>query len=173
MAALSLSRRHDEIIGRQVMARRPPGWRFHRDGLEVTVFAGTDVQDHRSAPADPGNRLAVPLSACAAASTSGTSHSRDAMLTASASLSTVGTSYWTRAAAGGALRCVGRTGIPRCAATTVTASSASACMPRACACGATSGPPAPGGDGTATGRSGIYGRLTRRYIVMCPARPCA
>jgi len=82
------------------MAAALPGWRFKREAFELTVFAGLDVQDHRFTPLDPGNRLAGPMSARAAGSMSGTSRLHDGMLTASASISTIGTSYWTRAAAG-------------------------------------------------------------------------
>ena len=46
-----------EITGRQLMGAALPGWRWNRPGLEVTVFAGLDVQDHRYRPDDPGNRL--------------------------------------------------------------------------------------------------------------------
>src|SRR5256885_4978575 len=46
-----------EITGRQTMVAALPGWRWNRPGLEVTVFAGLDVQDHRYRPDDPGNRL--------------------------------------------------------------------------------------------------------------------
>src|SRR5438270_6880670 len=34
-----------EIMGRQVMAAALPGWHWNWPGLEVTVFAGLDVQD--------------------------------------------------------------------------------------------------------------------------------
>jgi len=34
-----------------------PGWRFARDSLTVSVFAGAVVQDYRLRPADPGSRL--------------------------------------------------------------------------------------------------------------------
>ena len=34
-----------------------PGWRFVRDSLTVSVFAGPVVQDYRLKPNDPGSRL--------------------------------------------------------------------------------------------------------------------
>ena len=34
-----------------------PGWRFVREALTVTLFAGAVVQDYRLAPFDPGSRL--------------------------------------------------------------------------------------------------------------------
>jgi hypothetical protein len=88
-----------EITGRQMMASILPGWRFRREGLEVTVFGGLDVQDHRFAPDDP-NRLRGTHAGARAGFDIWYEPFRDAMVTASASLSTVGTSYWTRAAAG-------------------------------------------------------------------------
>lgn len=89
-----------EVIGSQIMGAALPGWRWHREGLEVTVFAGLDVQDHRFRPDDPGNRLRGTHLGLRGGFDVWYEPMRDAMVTASASLSTVGTSYWTRAAAG-------------------------------------------------------------------------
>ena len=77
-----------------------PGWRWHRPGLELTVFAGLDVQDHRYRPDDPGNRLRGTHVGARGGFDVWYEPLRDGMVTASASLSTVGKSYWTRAAAG-------------------------------------------------------------------------
>ena len=46
-----------EVTGRQLAAFVLPGWRFTRDKMMVTVFAGLDVQDHRHTPFDPGSDL--------------------------------------------------------------------------------------------------------------------
>ncbi len=89
-----------EITGRQMMAAALPGWRWRREGLEVTVFGGLDVQDHRFTPDDPGNRLRGTRVGARGGFDVWYEPFRDAMLTASVSLSTVGKSYWTRAAAG-------------------------------------------------------------------------
>jgi len=89
-----------EITGRQLMGSAMPGWRWHRPGLEVTVFAGLDVQDHRYRPDDPGNRLRGTHVGARGGFDVWYEPLRDGMVTASASLSTVGKSYWTRAAAG-------------------------------------------------------------------------
>jgi len=89
-----------EITGFQTMGAALPGWRWTLPGLEVTVFAGLDVQDHRFRPNDPGNRLRGTHVGARGGFDAWYEPFRDAMLTASASLSTVGTSYWTRAAAG-------------------------------------------------------------------------
>ena len=89
-----------EITGRQMMAAALPGWRWRREGFEVTVFAGLDVQDHRFTP----GRSRQPPARHPVGARGGFDvwyePFRDGMLTASASLSTVGKSYWTRAAAG-------------------------------------------------------------------------
>jgi hypothetical protein len=89
-----------QITGFQSMAAVLPGWRWHAPGLEVTVFAGLDLQDHRFAPNDPGNRLRGTHAGARGGFDIWYEPVRDGMLTASASLSTVGNSYWARAAAG-------------------------------------------------------------------------
>jgi hypothetical protein len=89
-----------EITGRQLMAAALPGWRWRRDGFEVTVFGGLDLQDHRFTPDDPGNRLRGTRAGARGGIDVWYEPFTAAMLTGSASLSTVGKSYWTRAAAG-------------------------------------------------------------------------
>jgi hypothetical protein len=89
-----------EITGRQLMGAAMPGWRWRREGLEVTVFGGIDLQDHRFTPDDPGNRVRGTRAGARGGLDVWYEPFTDAMLTASASLSTVGKSYWTRAAAG-------------------------------------------------------------------------
>ena len=89
-----------EITGRQMMVAALPGWRWRRDGLEITAFAGLDVQDHRFTPDDPGNRLRGTHAGARGGFDIWYEPFRDAMLTGSVSASTIGMSYWTRAAAG-------------------------------------------------------------------------
>jgi hypothetical protein len=89
-----------EIAGRELMGSVLPGWRWHRPGLEVTVFGGLDVQDHRFSPDDPGNRLRGTHAGVRAGFEAWYEPLPNGMVTAAASLSTVGASYWTRAAAG-------------------------------------------------------------------------
>ncbi len=48
---------HTDVSGRLLSAAATPGWRFSRDNLTVTVFAGPIVQDYRLSPDDPGSRL--------------------------------------------------------------------------------------------------------------------
>lgn len=92
-----------QITGRQMMVAALPGWRWRREGLEVTVFAGLDVQDHRFTPDDPGNRLRGTRAGARGGFDVWYEPLADWMLTGSVSLSTVGKSYWTRAAAGARL----------------------------------------------------------------------
>lgn len=89
-----------EVTGEQWLGSLLPGWRFKGQGIEATVFAGLDVQNHRFRPDDTANSLRglhtglrigvdlwyepLPLT----------------MLTVSVSGSTVGPSYWGRVATG-------------------------------------------------------------------------
>ncbi len=45
------------VDGTMVSGAAMPGWRFTRDSLSVSVFAGPVVQDYRLSPYDPGSRL--------------------------------------------------------------------------------------------------------------------
>ncbi|TMI98747.1 MAG: cellulose biosynthesis protein BcsS [Alphaproteobacteria bacterium] len=89
-----------EISGRQVMGAALPGWRWTAPGVDLTVFAGLDVQDHRYVPDDPGNRLRGTHLGARGGFDVWYEPLQNGMLTGSASLSTVGKSYWTRAAGG-------------------------------------------------------------------------
>ena len=90
-----------DIVGEQVMGAALTGWRWSRPGLELTVFAGVDVQNHRYTPDDPGNRLRGTHVGIRGGFDLWYEPFRDWMVTGSASLSTAGNSYWTRAALGG------------------------------------------------------------------------
>jgi hypothetical protein len=88
-----------EIVGLQTMAAALPGWRFRRDGFEVTFFGGVDVQDHRFTPNDP-NRLRGTHAGVRGGVDVWYEPFQNTMLTGSVSLSTIGASYWARAAGG-------------------------------------------------------------------------
>ena len=47
----------DSVDGTKLSAAALPGWRFTRDNLTVTLFAGPLIQDYRLTPADPGSHL--------------------------------------------------------------------------------------------------------------------
>jgi hypothetical protein len=47
-----------EVTGRELAAQFSPGWHFKfAGGLELRVFAGFDIQDHRLSPDDPSSGL--------------------------------------------------------------------------------------------------------------------
>jgi hypothetical protein len=89
-----------EITGEQMMGALMPGWRFKGPGLELTVFAGLDVQDHRFTPDDPGSRLRGLHMGARAGFDVWYEPVANWMLTGSASFSTIGMGYWSRAATG-------------------------------------------------------------------------
>lgn len=89
-----------EIVGFQAMGAALPGWRWHGPRLEVTVFTGLDLQDHRFLPNDPGNRLRGTHVGLRGGFDVWYEPVRNGMVTMSASLSTVGSSYWMRTATG-------------------------------------------------------------------------
>lgn len=45
------------VFGYQALGFALPGWRFQRDRVTFTLFAGVDVQHHRFFPDDPSNSL--------------------------------------------------------------------------------------------------------------------
>jgi hypothetical protein len=90
-----------DITGRQYLASVLPGWRFKNGSLEVTVFAGLDMQQHQSSPDDPGNRLrGFHAGARGGFDVWFEPMPAELMLTGSVSASTIGKNVWARAAAG-------------------------------------------------------------------------
>jgi len=90
----------NEITGSQVLGAAMPGWRFKSDRLEVVAFAGVDVQSHWLKPDDPGNRLRGTHVGARGGADLWYQPTDAMMLAGSVSASTVGTSFWTRGAAG-------------------------------------------------------------------------
>ncbi len=89
-----------EVIGAQRMFALLPGWRFKRDALEVTLFAGLDLQEHRLTPDDPASRVRGAHAGGRAGADLWYQPSPTTMVAASASLSSIGGGYWVRGAAG-------------------------------------------------------------------------
>lgn len=77
-----------------------PGWRFRRGALITTVFAGLDLQDHRLTPTDPSAGLNGRYAGLRVGFELWYEPTPQTMLTADASVSTIGTSYNARAAFG-------------------------------------------------------------------------
>jgi hypothetical protein len=89
-----------EVTGMQFLGAVMPGWRFKRDAFEVTAFVGLDVQNHRLRPDDAGNQLRGTHAGLRGGFDLWWEPSKTTMAAASVSLSTVGSSYWTRGAYG-------------------------------------------------------------------------
>lgn len=89
-----------EVTGEQWLGSLLPGWRFKGQGIEMTLFAGLDVQSHRFRPDDTANSLHGLHTGLRVGVDLWYEPIPSAMLAASVSGSTVGPSYWSRVAAG-------------------------------------------------------------------------
>lgn len=90
----------NEITGRMGLAAVMPGWRTKSGGLDVLVYVGPEVQFHRLSPDDIGNRLRNTHAGARAGVDIWAEPTDMTMASFSVSTSTIGTSYWTRAAVG-------------------------------------------------------------------------
>jgi hypothetical protein len=89
-----------EVTGRVIAATILPGWRFRRDSLIVTVFAGLDYQDHRLSPDDPSAGLRGSYFGARTTIEAWYEPTTATMIAADATVSTIGPSYSARAAFG-------------------------------------------------------------------------
>jgi hypothetical protein len=89
-----------DVNARHMFAAVMPGWRFKRSGLEVSVYAGLDAQDHRSSPEDPFASLRGRYRGARGAFDLWYEPTPTTMLAASASVSTIGSGSSARAAFG-------------------------------------------------------------------------
>jgi Cellulose biosynthesis protein BcsS len=89
-----------EVTGRQYLGSLMPGWRFKFDHFEITVFGGLDFQDHLLTPDDPASTVRGTMYGGRAAADLWYEPWSSVMLETNASVSSIGPSYWTRAAAG-------------------------------------------------------------------------
>jgi hypothetical protein len=89
-----------QVTGTQLTGSALAGWRFVRDKTFVTVFAGLDLQHHRTTPFDPGSDLNGNHAGIRGAVEFW--HEPDAltMIAADATVSSIGPSYAGRAAFG-------------------------------------------------------------------------
>jgi hypothetical protein len=92
--------RNAEVTGRQITGFALPGWRFVKGKTFVTVFAGLDMQQHRTTPYDPGSNLNGSHAGIRGAVEFWHEPDANTMLAADASVSSVGPSYAARAAFG-------------------------------------------------------------------------
>lgn len=88
------------VTGRQLSASLMPGWRFKRQGLEITAFAGVDAQQHALSPDDPSSSLRGSMVGLRSGFDLWYEPTRTTMLAADASYSTIGDSYTARVAFG-------------------------------------------------------------------------
>ena len=89
-----------DVAGRQLAAAVLPGWRFKRGRLTATAFAGLDLQHHRLSPDDPGAGLRGGYAGLRAGIELWYEPTSATLAALDASVSTVGPSYWARAAFG-------------------------------------------------------------------------
>jgi hypothetical protein len=89
-----------EVTGQHLLGAFMPGWRFKWDKLELTLFAGLDLQNHRLLPDDPFGRLRGTYAGLRAGADLWYEPLSAMMLAANASVSSIGPNYWTRAATG-------------------------------------------------------------------------
>lgn len=88
------------IQGTGLLASLMPGWRIKRDNLEVKVFAGLDLQNHRLSPDDPANSLRGNHAGLRVGAELWWEPTPTLMLASSLSGSTIGNSFGVRGAAG-------------------------------------------------------------------------
>jgi len=88
------------FIARHVAAAALPGWRFKRERLEVTLFAGLELQNHVSYPNDPAAKLQGARGGLRGGIDIWYEPFDTTMLSGSLSLSTTGSAYATRVAGG-------------------------------------------------------------------------
>lgn len=89
-----------DVRGRNFVASFMPGWKFRKDAAEITVLAGLDWQTHRLSPDDLGNPARGGRAGLRLAADAWWETSRTWMVTASASGSSIGGTYWLRGATG-------------------------------------------------------------------------
>ena len=88
------------IRGTGLLASIMPGWRIKRGNFEAKIFAGIDLQNHRTSPDDPGNSLRGNHAGLRIAADLWWEPTSTLMLASSISGSTIGNSFGVRAAAG-------------------------------------------------------------------------
>ena len=88
------------VTGQQFSGFALPGWRFVSGKTFLTLFAGVDVQHHRTTPFDPGNNLIGTHAGIRGALEFWHEPDPNTMIAADASVSSIGTSYTARAAFG-------------------------------------------------------------------------
>ena len=89
-----------DIRGTSLLAAIMPGWRIKRGDLEIKMFAGLDLQNHRLSPDDLSNSLRGNHAGLRVSADSWWQPMHSMMLASSISGSTIGNSFGIRGAAG-------------------------------------------------------------------------
>lgn len=98
-------RYHSGALGRTVSASETfdavlPGWRFKSGTLEITAFAGLDLDARALSAEDPGSRLRGFHAGLRGGADLWYEPAQNTMLAVNAWATTIGSGYWTRAATG-------------------------------------------------------------------------
>lgn len=88
------------VRGTGLLASVMPGWRIKRGNFEAKIFAGPDLQNHWTSIDDPGNRLRGTHAGLRVGADLWWEPTKEIMMAASVSGSTIGTTFGIRAAAG-------------------------------------------------------------------------
>lgn len=88
------------VRGTGLLAAILPGWRIKRGNLEVKVFAGLDLQNHRTSPDDPASSLRGSHAGLRVNAEAWWEPTASVMFASSVSASTIGSSFGIRGAAG-------------------------------------------------------------------------
>lgn len=89
-----------DIRGTGLLASILPGWRVKRGDVEIKLFAGLDLQNHRLSPDDPANSLRGNHAGLRVGADLWWEPTPHLMIASSVSGSTIGTNFSIRAAAG-------------------------------------------------------------------------
>jgi len=89
-----------DTLGQVTLLDAMPGWRFKTGTLEVTVFAGAELQNHRLTPDDTANKARGLHGGGRFAVESWYEPTAGTMTSIAGSFASVGHSYWSRAALG-------------------------------------------------------------------------
>jgi hypothetical protein len=89
-----------DVTGRELTAQFLPGWRFKSGVVEIKLYAGLNLQDHRLSPDDPSSALRGTDVGARAAFELWAEPTANMMIAADGSISTIEKSYSIRGAAG-------------------------------------------------------------------------
>ena len=89
-----------DTTGYAAILNAAPGWHFKRGNIDLTVYAGLDIQNHRLRPDDLNNRSRGTHMGVRAGADLWVEPTSTTMASASISFASIGDSYWSRLAYG-------------------------------------------------------------------------